>query len=674
MKSISLFFFVFSLLTYQILGQANQPEELLKSIPKSDDSTKVELLNQVAIAYFHNAPDLVIKYATQAQRIAKDINFELGLAQASYNLGVGHFFQGNYPKALAALQTAFRYFQKSDNSKGMAQAMNLMGGINLREGRLDQALQDFEETLQIFEKIGLIKQAAKLKVNIGEIHLKKQNFAQALSYEKAALEIAQTHQMSTDIAYANGIIGQVYEMEGQLNDALPYLINALEEFKKLEDIDAIAEYSIYLGRAHFKLGNLSAAEHFSKQGLKYAKQTHSLAWMKKAYEALAQTYQEKGDDSKALDAYMNFMNLKDSIFNQENAEKLLSLRTSFEAEQQQIKLDLQQAQILQLEQKRNFSVLISTVILLAFVGLLLFYRKLQQKKQLLETSNQAIQEQNEEILMQRQAIESKNKEIEKKNKDILSSLRYAKKIQQALMPSEEEILKQFNDSFILFKPKDVVSGDFFWYDEFTTQHGASKKVIAAVDSTGHGVPGALMSMLGLEQLTHIINTCTIEQPACILNKLHEGIVKILKQHQGKNRDGMDLGLCIIDEEKKQVAFSGAKNGLFFIKDGEGHYIKGDRKPIGGEQSKQEHSRTFTNHSIPLEDGMSFYLFSDGFQDQFGGFEDKKFSTKKFRELLLQSHHLSKSKQKEFLEESLQKWMKEGNEKQIDDILVIGFQV
>ncbi len=272
-----------------------------------------------------------------------------------------------------------------------------------------------------------------------------------------------------------------------------------------------------------------------------------------------------------------------------------------------------------------------------------------------------------------QLEKTKDSEIAKKNEKILSSLRYAQRIQRALLPEMETIQEHLPDSFILFRPRDMVSGDFYWFET-----EGDNLLLAAVDCTGHGVPGAIMSMIGMEQLTEIVNIYSISEPDKILYLLHEGVKNILKQDTGNNiKDGMDLALVRINLVQQEMEFVGAKNPIVYIQPGpdgkpELHYIKGDKFPIAGGYLDQE--RTFKAHKIDISVPTTFYLFSDGFQDQFGGKQNRKFMSTKFRDLLFSIHREPMALQRTILEHAIVKWMKEGGQEQIDDILVMGIRI
>lgn len=263
-------------------------------------------------------------------------------------------------------------------------------------------------------------------------------------------------------------------------------------------------------------------------------------------------------------------------------------------------------------------------------------------------------------------IESANLVITQKNKDILDSINYARRIQSAILAPREEVFATFKDAFILYKPKDIVSGDFYFY----TKTG-NRDIIAAADCTGHGVPGALMSMIGNDLLHHITRDLKVEQPGAILDHLHAGVINILKQ-DGKyadTRDGMDIALLSFEPGHLVVEYAGAYRGLYIIRNGEIVEQKANKFPIGNTQQERG---SFTNHTIQLQKGDMCYIFTDGYADQFGGDNGKKFMMKRFQTLLLDIYTLPVATQEQRLDEEIEKW--KGEMEQVDDILVIGIRV
>jgi CheY-like chemotaxis protein len=267
-----------------------------------------------------------------------------------------------------------------------------------------------------------------------------------------------------------------------------------------------------------------------------------------------------------------------------------------------------------------------------------------------------VEERTAEISLQKAIIEGKNQSI-------TESINYAKRIQEASFPSVEILKSTVPDSFVFFRPRDIVSGDFYW---FADKNG--KFVIAGVDCTGHGVPGAFMSLIGNDLLNVIVSARGITDPAEILNELHTSVRKALRQEENNSRDGMDLSVCVFDFENKTMSYAGAKSPLIYFTGDTMHLIKGDKVSVGGVQ--KEETRRFTKHIFPLEKNSVFYIFTDGYQDQFGT-EGQKFMSKRFRKLLQDIHALPCAEQQQLLEKNFLSW--KGNKPQIDDILVLGLR-
>nr|MCU0392059.1 AAA family ATPase [Thermoflexibacter sp.] len=299
----------------------------------------------------------------------------------------------------------------------------------------------------------------------------------------------------------------------------------------------------------------------------------------------------------------------------------------------------------------------------------LLYENLEEK---VRERTKKLQERNEEVKAQAEVLALTNKELDAKNQAITASINYAQRIQSAMLPLEEDFVKYFSEHFILFRPRDIVSGDFYWLEEKD-----GKIIVAAVDCTGHGVPGAFMSLISEAKLNEIVNLQEVIRADEILNALNKQIQVSLQQDATNNRDGMDMALCIIDLQAKVMEYAGAGNPLIYIQNDEAgnpqlHNIKADVYPIGG--VNKNINTSFKRHLIDISKPTTFYIFSDGYQDQFGGSEKRKFMTKRFRELLFEIHQKDMPTQKKLLNDTLDTWMMEGLSPQIDDILVMGFRV
>jgi serine phosphatase RsbU (regulator of sigma subunit) len=297
-----------------------------------------------------------------------------------------------------------------------------------------------------------------------------------------------------------------------------------------------------------------------------------------------------------------------------------------------------------------------SALLLAFVYLVVMSqtRRLIKTRKLLKDKEQALDQ-----------IEKQKIELEIRDKNITDSLIYAQRIQEALLPSEDYFRKHLKDSFIFFRPKDIVSGDFYWIGE-----KSEKVFVVAADCTGHGVPGALMSMIGLEIIEKTINEDNIEEPPAILAVVNKGLEKTFAREKNIGtiiRDGMDIGLCIIDMKRRKIEFSGAFFSLYLIRDNTLIEMKGDKYIIG----MNPVGKPYTLNLIDLKADDILYLFSDGYPDQFGGTENKKFMYRRFRYLLMTIHNFPVDDQKTILEENMRTWM--GKTPQVDDMMVIGFR-
>lgn len=335
----------------------------------------------------------------------------------------------------------------------------------------------------------------------------------------------------------------------------------------------------------------------------------------------------------------------------------------------------------------------------------LYYHLIQEKNNSLESLNHELQASEEEIRQNAEELLAMNENlitvksqlenslaneqasktelqrtysfIHHKNRQIEASINYAQRIQSSLLPPLGDLKELFSEAFVLFRPKDIVSGDFYWYTERD-----GKYIVAAVDCMGHGIPGAFMSLIGERMLHEIVTIDGITDAGKILDHLNENFRTALKQASGSNDDSMDLALCVVDTNRKSAAglpviqFAGARNSLVYVENGDMHEIRGDRMSVGGRLKAEEHA-PFTQYELQLQAPASLYLFSDGLQDQFGGYRGRKFTKQRVKELLFANHRLPMHVQELLLDEELNIWMTDhagGKHVQIDDITVIGFRI
>jgi phosphoserine phosphatase RsbU/P len=296
-----------------------------------------------------------------------------------------------------------------------------------------------------------------------------------------------------------------------------------------------------------------------------------------------------------------------------------------------------------------------------------FNKMIAELEELYRDLEQKVRDRTAEVVQQKAKLEAQHNILIEQQRQILDSITYSKRLQNAILPTNDFVYELFPESFIFYLPKDIISGDFYWFFS-----NGSKKFFSAIDCTGHGVPGALLSMVGQNWLNYAVKDMKLTKPSDILDVLNEGVMTTFKENDDDTsvKDGMDLAVCCIDYNSMKMQFAGAYNPVLIISNGEAIQIKGDKFPVGaflrGIRNK------FSNHEMDVKKGDVVYLYSDGYPDQFGGDRGSKFMTKHFRQLLIDIHHKPMKEQKQILKTTLEEWM--GDHKQIDDITIIGIKV
>lgn len=736
MKKIFTFFLIFNGL-YSFAQTEQKADSLLSLLERGQtDKEKTAVLIKLASFFYDlEQPKKVIEYASQAYSIAEKTNNQEGMAEAlskqssayflygdeeknleyaskalliyeelkdkaqiAYHLGyVGYAHRklGNYVSALSYSLRCLKMFEDMKDDLGIARVTSSIGMIHFEQKNIEQAYHYKNQSLDIFTKLGDVNGQIENLKDLGNILNFAGEHEQALNYLNQAGKLAQEHNKRRDYALCLNDIGKVYYNQKMLQEALNFYSNALEIFKLIDNKGDNIATLCNIGEVYNSQTEHLKAIGFYQQAVQQAEAYKRLPDLQKAYQGLAQTYSYLQNFEQAYDYQNRHVVLKDSIFNLESQQKMLSLQVAAENEKREAVLD---AQFVKEKQNRFIFIgLISVLLIISILTLVFYYSNFKNKEinEVLQKQNQEIVKQKEEITEQADELKEasekifqKNIIIEKKNEDITASINYAKRIQTSMLPSTEMIHNILPESFVFFRPKEIISGDFYWFAEVVptlsllkTGNYKKKVVLVAADCTGHGVPGALMSMLGDSLLNQIVYDKEIYSPDLILNELHRGIQKVLHQGANENKDGMDVSVCTIDFENNILEFAGASNPLVYVQPDVAdmpqiHHIKGDRLHIGGGAFKNKNS-SFHKHTIHLDKPTTFYIFSDGFQDQFGqeegSSEPRKFLPKHFRELLFCIHHLDMAQQKDILELTLRDW-KGKKHKQTDDILVIGVRI
>ncbi|MHC1704085.1 MAG: SpoIIE family protein phosphatase [Tenuifilaceae bacterium] len=574
-------------------------------------------------------------------------------------------------------------YNQAGNSQQASFYLSKIAFIYWQNGMLKEAANHFIESIPLNEKLNNYNDIKNICSNVALIYSELDRLDLTLDYFYKSLDARRKLNNKVDIAA--GLLDIVYIQSAlnQIEKSIPLLEEAYELSKSTKNPRLTLTSLQLLATNYDKLGNIAKAREYSNMYLVYDQQIATQE-VRTEYEQIVGKSEVEAErekmarlakilefdiaklKAKATQDSLGFVVLakQDSLG---RAKELAQLREDqltkikVEKELTETKNREQLAQV-RIQQMVIYSVL--GFLLLMFILAFIIFKNYRDKKK----ANELLSLQNVEIQKQRDHIQRQNENISK-------SINYAQGIQKALLPPQSSLTAVFLESFIFFRPRDIVSGDYYWFrplsnskEEFDPNN--DKFAIAAIDCTGHGVPGAFLSMIGYNLLDEIVSK-GIHNPGEILKELNNGIRKALRQDETDNRDGMDMAMCVVDIKNRTVEFSGAKNPVVYVSDSEVFRIRGDKESIGGGYGIIEND--FTTHVINIEKPTWFYLFSDGFIDQFGGSDGRKFMIKGFVDMLASISILPANQQREMLKNTLKDWL--GTQyQQVDDILVLGFMV
>ena len=705
------FFFLFIVLinTCSLYAEAQDSLSLYKKLNQAANAQQKVQANIDLAKYFlqKNTPKC-LEFTSKAIKLSDEGDYKDGKADAICVEGEAHFLQGNFDEANLKFTEALTLYKKSKNNIGIAECYEGLGKVAYKNEEMDAALTHFSEALKLFEKEKYKNALPGLYINIGLLYDEVTNYKQALDFYNKALTLAQeiNDEVAEASCYTN--IGGIYTAQGKYTLAISYMEKSLKLKEKagnkkgmaltlnnlgavyyeLEDVDKALEkfqqaYDIYIeindvksifpacnniGTINLEKGNYDKALIYFNKAYDLAKAKESVADKILCLENLTLLYKNLGKPSQALDYSMECSSLKDTLYNKEQTSITAEMQTRFATEKKQ-----QENEILNLQVKSESFV--KTIFIIA-AGLLLIiaffiFRGLRQKQKV----NLALEEKNRIIEEQKQTVEHQKLIVEEQNKDITDSIRYAERIQSAILPPDKQWLSLFPQSFVFYKPKDILSGDFYWIEQ-----KGDLVFVAAADCTGHGVPGALISIVNYNLLNKAVLEKDLNNPADILNYVNHQLILALHQtyQESSVKDGMDISLCVLNTKTFELNYSGANNPIYIIRhienatsdSAEITEVKADKFPVGAFIDEQVQS--FTTKKMQLQKNDLVYLFSDGYADQFGGEKGKKFKYKQLKDILVETHHLPMNKQQLILEEKFTNW--KGKLEQVDDVLVIGIRV
>lgn len=580
---------------------------------------KINNSKELFNAYFLNSILKHIKQKTNEEfevnkkliELAEKIGEEKYLARSYNRMSWLFYSTGDYKKCINYSEKSLKISLKLNNNEEVLQSYQLLGNANLHLNYTDLAMEYFERGLNTGENFNNIKYKKQFLSSIGGLYYKLGNDSEALKYYLKALNESNKKE---DEIYLNNNIGSTLMNLERYSEAKPYLVEA-----------------------YFSARNSGS----NKEG------------MLNASFNLAEVYEQLGDYKSAIDYLDIYVNLNDSINNVQNSKNLSEIEAKYQNEKKEKQNEILNERLKSKSMQMYFA--LGGILLLC--GLVFFViRGLKQKQR----ANFKLEEKNK-------IIEEKSLIVEEQHNDIKSSIKYAERIQQAILPPDKLWKSILPKSFLLYQPKDVLSGDFYWVEE-TTDY----VFVAAADCTGHGVPGALMSIVNYNLLNRAVLEKGLTKAGEILDNVNEWLTLSLHQtfQESTVRDGMDLSLCVINKKTKELNFAGAFNSIYILRNNAIEELIPDKQPVGA--FIEDSIKPFTNRYTTLTNNDVVYMFTDGYADQFGGEKGKKFKYKNLQNLLLGIHQLPFDEQKTLAAKRISDW--KGNLEQVDDILLIGFQL
>jgi len=683
----------------------SKSDSLLDKIKhEKTDSIKVYYLDDLAWEVLNTNPDSAIIISKQGLTLSLKIKWKTGQSVSLASIGTFYFLKGDYSPALDYYLKALKINESLNNKSGIAHNLGNIGNLFYTQSEFEKALGYYERALKIEQELlkgSLTEEKARYRKNrismwqgnIGNVYngqaakvkdtqLKEGLFTKALDYYSMALKTDEELNDKNGMSnwYAN--IGVVYDYKARaltnvsdkntlFSKAMEYYQKSLRLEEEIGNTNGIAQRLMNIGTLYIQTNNYGNAEKELKKAMALFKEIGARDDERLAEQSLTELYEKTGRHKEALQHLKRAVALKDSIFNEEKNIEMARREMSFEFEKKEAiaktehKKELENERAVAEEKSRKQKVIIYSAVaglMLVLLFTVFIFRTLritQRQKSIIET-------QKKEVEMAKVEIEDQKKIVEEKNRDITDSINYAQRIQRAMLAPEELLATHLPSYFLFFKPKDIVSGDFYWARDL----GNGRFALVTADSTGHGVPGAIMSVLNMACLKEVTAKANL-QPHLVLHETRKLIIENLKNDGSKEggKDGMDCSLVVFDFKNMMLHAACANNPVWLVRNGELMELKPDKMPVGKHDKQQE---PFTLHTFNFQKNDMVYTLTDGFADQFGGPKGKKFMYKPMKELLLSIYDKSMEQQKETLHETFESWKAETE--QVDDVTVIGVRI
>ncbi|MBA2613267.1 MAG: tetratricopeptide repeat protein [Bacteroidetes bacterium] len=639
-------------------------------ISRSKNFTKptVRLFLTLARTYrTHGLYDTSLAYIDSARKFAIKNKITGQYANISDFEGLTYMRMGNYETAAGCFFKCIEYAEKEKDSLRLHNGFEHLGSLNFYRQDYKSAVRFYKKSLAFINPVSNKSIYVSTLDNLGLGFSNLKQYDSALFYQKRSVEVIEQLGDSSLLAESYINLGSTLMNLKKYKEAELIITKAYTIDLALGKDYAIQLSNLYMGKVYMQTGRIKMALPYLEKSLDISEKLKIFVQIKESASNLSSAYEDLGDYQRANLYYKKLVDIMEKISKEENARAINELSTKYETKkkQQEIQLLTQDKQLKEhtIEKDRYIKIFTAIVaVLLLLLSVFFIYRFSEKKK-----DNNLLQEKNDAIAAQKNEIEEKKEELQHKNKEITDSINYAKRIQGSVLPSNKLLKTVFSESFIYFQPKDIVSGDFYWLAQ-----NNNYIYYAVADCTGHGVPGAMMSMLGNSLLNQIVLNSKLESPAAILKELHFHVVKTLNENmqQRDSKDGMDIALIRIDLKSKVVLYAGAGRPLYLIKNKELKIYKADKYSIGGIYDTEEVN--YALHEIKIDSSTQLYLFTDGVPDQFGGPKGKKFMSKQLQEILLQNCGLSLNEQEVAFKTAFESW--KGKVEQTDDVTLISIRL
>ena len=642
------------------------PDSLhIVSMNQKIDTGKVLAYINIASEYEWNAPDSMIANATRALIISEKLNYQKGLFLSFIKLSSARYVTGDFGKGLSEAKSALDIAKANKREDWEMRTYGTLGLLYLQTNKYNEAIECFENRITYYTKIKNDTVLAGAYNNLANCYYFLKNYSKSIAIRQKAIYLRKKLDITSAIGDSYNDLGETYMHMGLSDSAIFYLKQCLEIKQKVHDDEMTSVSSLNLGIEYTNMNQPVIARQYLELSYQMALKIQSKSYQLQVIKAQAKVAGMEKNSKKQAELLNRYIELRDTVYNEENQKQINLMHTEFETEKKELQIksleteENQQQMIAEAEKKKNTVIIIFSVI--GFILLTSFLLIVANRFRVTKKQNA--------IIEQQRAV------LEEKNKDILDSITYAKRLQDAILPPMSMITKYLPESFVLYQPKDIVAGDFYWmWSETTSRHLSSGDnpeqivLIAAADCTGHGVPGAMVSVVCSNALNRAVKEFKITEPGKILDKVRELVLETFEKSEDNVQDGMDISLCCINTKTKEVQWSGAYNTLWYFHDGQIIEVPADKQPIG----KVDKPVPFNTHNLALQKGDTLYLFTDGYADQFGGPKGKKFKYKQLQELLLSGSTKPVEEQRNILKNTLNAW--KGELEQVDDILIIGVRV